>query len=74
MVDTDSQLITAVAVLSGNAPDNLGALELVEASEANTGVTVEETMGDAAYPNPPKGSSRADRTGDERREQAEVRV
>ena len=49
MVDTDSQLITAVAVLPGNAPDNLGALELVEASEANTGVTVEETMGDAAY-------------------------
>ena len=30
MVDTDSQLITAVAVLPGNAPDNLGALELVE--------------------------------------------
>ena len=49
VVDTDSQLITAVAVLPGNAPDNLGALELVEASEANTGVTVEETMGDAAY-------------------------
>ena len=36
-------------VLPGNAPDNLGALELVEASEANTGVPVEETMGDAAY-------------------------
>ena len=49
VVDTDSQLITAVAALPGNAPDNLGALELVEASEANTGVTVEETMGDAAY-------------------------
>ena len=49
MVDTDSQLITAVEVLPGNAPDNLGALELVEASEANTGVTVEEAMGDAAY-------------------------
>ena len=48
-VDTDSQLITAVAVLPGNAPDNLGALDLVEASEANTGVTVAETMGDAAY-------------------------
>ena len=31
VVDTDSQLITAVAVLPGNAPDNLGALELVEA-------------------------------------------
>ena len=42
MVDTDSQLITAVEVLPGNAPDNLGVLELVEASEANTGVTVEE--------------------------------
>ena len=49
VVDTDSQLITAVAVLPGNAPGNLGALELVEASEANTGVPVEEAMGDAAY-------------------------
>ena len=49
IVVDDSQLITAVEVLPGNAPDNLGALELVEASEANTGVTVEEAMGDAAY-------------------------
>ena len=49
VVDTDSQLITAVAVLPGNAPDNLGALELVEQSEANTGVPVQEAMGDAAY-------------------------
>ncbi len=49
VVDTDSQLITAVEVLPGNAPDNLGALELVEASESNTGVPVEEAMGDAAY-------------------------
>ena len=49
VVDTDTQLITAVAVLPGNAPDNLGALELVEESEANTGVPVEEAMGDAAY-------------------------
>ena len=49
VVDTGSQLITAVEVLPGNAPDNLGALELVEASEANTGVPVEEAMGDAAY-------------------------
>ena len=48
-MDTDSQLITAVEVLPGNAPDNLGALELVEASEANTGVPVAEAMGDAAY-------------------------
>ena len=49
VVDTDSQLITAVEVLPGNAPDNLGALELVDASEANTGVPVAEAMGDAAY-------------------------
>ena len=49
VVDTDTQLITAVEVLPGNAPDNLGALELVDQSEANTGVPVEEAMGDAAY-------------------------
>ena len=49
VVDTNSQLITAVEVLPGNAPDNLGALELVERSEANTGVPVEETLADAAY-------------------------
>ena len=49
VVDTDSQLITAVDVLPGNAPDNLGALELVEQSEAITGSAVEEAMGDAAY-------------------------
>ena len=34
VVDTDSQLITAVEVLPGNAPDNLGALELVEAERS----------------------------------------
>ena len=49
VVDTDSQLITAVDVLPGNAPDNLGALELVERSEASTGSVVDEAMGDAAY-------------------------
>ena len=49
VVDTDTQLITALEVLPGNAPDNLGALELVEQSEANTGVPVDEAMGDAAY-------------------------
>ncbi len=49
VVDTDSQLITAVDVLPGNAPDNLGALELVEQSEASTGAPVAEAMGDAAY-------------------------
>ena len=49
VVDTDSQLITAVEVLPGNAPDNQGALGLVEQSEATTGVPVEEVLGDAAY-------------------------
>ena len=49
VVDTGSQLITAVEVLPGNSPDNLGALDLVEASEANTGVPVDEAMCDAAY-------------------------
>ena len=49
MVDTGSQLITALEVLPSNAPDNLGALEPVEASEANTGVPAAEAMGDAAY-------------------------
>ena len=49
VVDTDSQLITAVDVFPGNAPDNLGALELVEQSEVSTGAPVDEAMGDAAY-------------------------
>jgi len=48
-VDTDSQLITAVDVLPGNAPDNTGALELVKQSEENMGMEVEETIGDCAY-------------------------
>ena len=45
VVDTDTQLITAVGVLPGNAPDNLGALELVEQSEASADVAVVEAMG-----------------------------
>ena len=49
VVDTDSQLITAVDVLPGNAADNLGALELVEQSEASAGAPVVEAMGDTAY-------------------------
>ena len=53
VVDTDTQLITAVEVLPGNAADNLGALELVEEMlslpKYNIGVPVQEAMGDAAY-------------------------
>jgi transposase len=48
-VDTDSQLITAVDVLAGNAPDGERALELVEQTEAHTGGAVDETIGDCAY-------------------------
>jgi hypothetical protein len=48
-VDTDTQLITAVDVLPGNAPDAAQALEVVEASEAATGCPVVEVLGDCAY-------------------------
>jgi transposase len=48
-VDTESQLITAVDVLAGNAPDNERALELVKESEVNAEVEVTETLGDCAY-------------------------
>jgi hypothetical protein len=47
--DTDSQLITAVAVLPGNAQDHERALALVEQSETNTGCAVDETHADGAY-------------------------
>jgi transposase len=48
-VDTESQLITAVDVLPGNSHDHTGALDLVSASEENTGTPVELTIGDCAY-------------------------
>jgi hypothetical protein len=48
-VDTASQLLTAVDVLPGNAPDATGALALVEQSEQATGGAVAETYGDCAY-------------------------
>src|SRR5437660_969121 len=48
-VDTDSQIITAVEVLPGNAPDRELALELVDATERATGCAVEETIADSAY-------------------------
>jgi hypothetical protein len=37
-----------VDVLPGNDRDSVGALELVKQSEENTGIEVEETIGDAA--------------------------
>jgi len=48
-VDTDSQLITAVDVLAGNATDSDGALGMVERSERNASAAVVETMGDVVY-------------------------
>ena len=53
VVDTDTQLITAVDVLAGNAWDSVGALELVEQMlslpKYSAGVPVVEAMGDTAY-------------------------
>lgn len=48
-VDIDSQLITAVEVIPGNAGDQEKALQLVEQSERSTEGKVEETVGDCAY-------------------------
>lgn len=48
-VDAESQLITAVEVLPGNAADASPALSLTEASEHNTGLEVEEMVGDCAF-------------------------
>ena len=48
-VDADEQLITAVAVLPGNAQDAERALDLVEESEVATGCAVAETLADGAY-------------------------
>ena len=48
-VDPESQLITAVAVLPGNAQDHERALDLVEQTEANVEGRVTETIGDCAY-------------------------
>jgi hypothetical protein len=45
----ESQLITAVEVLAGNAGDQEKALELVQQSERVLEAKVEETVGDCAY-------------------------
>lgn len=48
-VDAESQLITAAAVLAGNAQDHEQALALVEQTEAQAGVAVEAAVGDCAF-------------------------
>jgi hypothetical protein len=47
--DVETQLITAVDVIPGNASDGDHAVELVESSEANTGSEVTQVLGDTAY-------------------------
>ena len=56
-VDTDSQLITAVEVLAGTAPDAEHAVAVVEATEAALACDVVEVIGDCAYG---AGSTRAE--------------
>jgi DDE family transposase len=48
-VDPDSQLITAAAVLAGNAQDHERALQRVEQAAVNAEGVVAETVGDCAY-------------------------
>jgi hypothetical protein len=48
-VEMDSQLISAVEVLAGNAGDQEKALELVQQSERAMAAEVVETVGDCAY-------------------------
>ena len=48
-VDEDSQILTAVDILAGDAPDNSGVLALMHQSEENTGLPVAETKADCAY-------------------------
>ncbi|MPZ14968.1 MAG: IS1182 family transposase [Chloroflexi bacterium] len=59
-VDTETQLITAVAVLPGNAHDHEQALAAVEQTEDLTGYSVEETIGDCAYGDGPTRQAFAD--------------
>jgi hypothetical protein len=59
-VDTDSQLITAVAALPGNAADHEQALELVQQSEEATACPVAEAIGDCAYGDGPTRQAFAD--------------
>lgn len=59
-VDTETQLLTAVAAIPGNAPDHEQALAVVEQSEKRTGCPVEETIGDCAYGDGPTRKQFAD--------------
>ncbi|MHB8510444.1 MAG: IS1182 family transposase [Candidatus Dormibacteria bacterium] len=47
--DVETQLVTAVDVMSGGVKDQEGSLELVRQSEANTSLGTEAVLGDTAY-------------------------
>jgi hypothetical protein len=47
--DIETGLITATKVIPGDAGDSTGSLDLVEQSEENTDLPVEEAIGDCAY-------------------------
>jgi hypothetical protein len=47
--DVDSQIILHAEVIAGDAPDNQEALQQIEAAEANTAMTIDQTLGDCAY-------------------------
>lgn len=49
VTDVETQLVTAVGVMAGGAKDQEGSLELVQQSEANTGLGTEVVLGDTAY-------------------------
>lgn len=55
--DVESGVITAVAVIPGNAPDNRGALDLVRRAEENAAAAADVVIGDCAYGD---GDTRAD--------------
>ena len=59
-VEMESQLITGVEVLGGNAGDQEKALELVQQSERVLEAKVEETVGDCAYGGGPTRRAFAD--------------
>jgi hypothetical protein len=59
-VDPESQLITAVDVLAGNAHDSEPALGLVDQSEENAQATVDEAIADCAFGTGPTRQAFAD--------------
>ena len=49
VADVETQLVTAVDVMAGSARDDEGSLELVQQSEAHTGLGIEAVLADCAY-------------------------